>query len=175
MLPEHCVWISTEEVSNSLCSSYYPDLHCHWIPAALHVRMQPSSSMCFTLYPPVFVCKLYSMCVNLLNSYWWSDGQVWLRLHQLCLDFVKRPLGKGCVICLWNICIDWTCLCLEDSKVSMLSSCGKYVWVNGLNFPLPLRDARRHRSISTLADCAGPGGETDNSQASYSTSRGKYP
>lgn len=56
MLPEHCVWLSIEEVSNGLCSSYYQALHCYWIPAVT------THSLC-----------VYARAHN-NPSPWWSMG-----------------------------------------------------------------------------------------------------
>lgn len=93
-------------------------------------------------------------------------------------------VGQECVICLYNTpsCVHelpeplWQKSPLEDNKLSVLASCAYWeICLGGLYFPLPLRKATRHRSISTLADRVSSDGETDNSQASYSSSRGKYP
>ena len=136
-------------------------------------------------------CPCLNWCLICVCVCFHSPPSQCLRVHQLCSCYAKCSFSRKrlCYMCLEYTCIHIarTCRWQNSSRGSVFLlrtiSClcslhvltGKYVWVYRLHFPLPAREARRHRSISTLADCVCPDGETDNSQASYSSSSGKYP
>lgn len=136
MQPEHCVWVSIEEVSNSLCSSYYPDLHCYWIHAA--VPAQPLS-----VYSCAHAAKLVHVPSCVPAHVWIDVWSVFVCVSTLHPPSVCAAIGcacvmrnvllavRDCVICVWNTppCVHIARSCqrqtfpLEDNRLSMLSSC----------------------------------------------------
>lgn len=157
-----------------------------WV--CMHVHMQGRLcayiciDVCYILYACIYICIVfcvYGCCLCNMNTLtlWWGYGVCVCINHVIC--FVKCPFSRWSVLynvlyvfgILFYVYVLWTI----NYLYSLYVLTGKYVWVYRFLFPLLLRGATRHRSISTLADCVGCDGETDNSQASYSFSRGKYP
>lgn len=96
---------------------------------------------------------------------------------QIYIYLWNAPLQYLDTVCILLACL-WQKLPLEENKHRMLYLhvlTGKYVSDYGHNFSLPVKGAIRHESMSLLANRVGPDGERDNSQASYGSSRGKYP